>query len=123
MPYAAEPVKVEDVPGLALAMMNAFIRDPHWALLRPNMTLEEIIDGYIQRLPKNLTTGREKKRHQKVVETETGEIVGYARWIIPRDAGIEWLGSQVIEPTEVQAQDYEKRWMDDPRVRPQWWQR
>lgn len=35
MPYAVEPVKVEDVPGLARAMMSAFIRDPHWALLWP----------------------------------------------------------------------------------------
>jgi hypothetical protein len=76
------------------------------------MTLEQVIDGCIQRLLKNLTTSREKKRHQKVVETETGEIVGYARWIIPRDAGIEWLDAQVVEPTEVEAQDYEKRWRD-----------
>jgi len=84
MPYVVKPVKVEDAPGLSIATMSAFIRDPHWGLLWPNMSLEEIIDGCTQRFPRKLITGREKQRHQKVVDTETGEIVGYARWIIPK---------------------------------------
>lgn len=110
MRYVVQLVKVEGAPGLSRAMMSAFIQDPHWALLWPNMSLEEIIHGCTQRLPRKLITEREKKRHQKVVDTETGDIVGYARWIMPKDSGITWNEAQVAEPTPEESQEYEERW-------------
>ncbi len=44
------------------------------------------------------------------MEIETGEIVGYARWIIPKDSGIEWFDAQVSEPTVEKVQEYKERW-------------
>jgi hypothetical protein len=36
-------------------------------------------------MPMNLNEGRETNRIQKAIDSETGEIVGYARWILPKD--------------------------------------
>jgi hypothetical protein len=63
MHYALESVKVEDASGLAQAMTGAFMQSAPWALLWPKTLLEEIINGCTSRLPRNLATGRYKKRH------------------------------------------------------------
>ena len=119
MPYIVQPIDPEkDNQGLSQAMMTAFIQDPHWALLWPGMSLEQIIDGSIHRLPQNLISGRERKRYQKVIETGTGEIVGYSRWLLPprlqgREAGGKatfWPEAEIPEPTPEQREHYEAKW-------------
>ena len=118
MPYAIQPIEMKDVPGLARAMMTAFYQDAHWRLVWSNMTLEQIIDGCRCRLPHNLTTGRDRKRHQKVIETASGEIVGYARWVlspqllkIGKDGkAVFWPEAQIPEPTPEQREIYESEW-------------
>jgi hypothetical protein len=74
------------------------------------VSFEDIIDGRAQRLPRDLSTGRENKRHQKVVDTDMGENMGYARWIFPKDSGVEWSEARVAEPTGRRVQEYEERW-------------
>jgi hypothetical protein len=85
MSYVIEPVTAADAPCLSNAMMRAMHRDPHWALLFGSKPLQEIIDDCTQRLPKALSSNRPERRHQKVVDQTTGEIVGYARWLLPAD--------------------------------------
>ena len=118
MPYTIQSITMEDIPGLAQTMMSAFHQDPHWALVWPNMTLEEIIDGCAHRLPRNLIIGREKKRHQIVVETGSDEVVGYARWLLPphiQDGEQDdklgfWSEAQILEPAAEQREAYEAEW-------------
>ena len=45
---------------------------------------------------------REQKRHQKVIETESGEPVGYARWLLPPVLAEKnvWPEAGVAEPTK-----------------------
>lgn len=118
MPYAVLPVNMAAASGVARTTMSAFHQDPHWALLWGNMPLEEIIDGNTRRQPRNLITSRERKRHQMVVETETGEVVGYARWLVPdklqRDdkdgRAVFWPEAQIPEPTPELREKYEAEW-------------
>jgi hypothetical protein len=112
MPYVVQPVSQMEAAGLARAMMSAFHQDKHWALLWPNMSLEEIIEGCTQKLPWNLVKVRTNKRHQKVVDEATGEIVGYARWILPKGFENIWKEAQIAEQTAEDYQAYEPRWKE-----------
>jgi hypothetical protein len=59
------------------------------------------IDECAQRLPFTLTRDRDMRRRQKVVDSNTGEIVGYARWIPPDDDDtILWPEVQIAEPSQ-----------------------
>ena len=117
MPYIVQNVNLEDVSELSEMMMRAFWEDPHWALMWRGMTVEEVIEGHDHRLPYNLITGRERKRYQKVVDTETGEIVGYSRWLLPptlvhneRDESVFWKDAMIQGPTPEQRRAIESEW-------------
>jgi hypothetical protein len=74
------------------------------------MTLEEIINGCTQRLPQNLVKDHANKRHQKVVDEASGEIVGYARWILPKGFEHSWPEAQISEPSAEEYEKYEAQW-------------
>ena len=117
MPYVVRPIDMQDVPALSEMMMRAFWDDPHWALVWPGMTVEEVIEGHNHRLPYNLITGREKFRYQKAIDTDSGEIVGYSRWLLPskiqrnekQEPGF-WKGAMIQEPTPEQRKAIEAEW-------------
>ncbi len=102
-------------------MMTAFSHDPHWRLLwsplNSPLPLPAIITSTAARLPRNLTTGRETKRHQKAVDVSTGQIVGYARWLLPesekREKGFEWPEAQVAEPSVEEKEEFEKKYKNE----------
>jgi hypothetical protein len=110
MPYETRSVTPADAPGIARANMSAFYENANWRLLWNNMPLEDIIDGNEKRLPRNLVRGRDTKRHQMVVDTSTGEVVGYARWVLPKDSPITWLEAQVAEPSPEEEKRFEVSW-------------
>lgn len=110
MPYLVQPIHTSEAPGIARAMISAFHQDRHWALLWGQMTLEEIIEGCTQRLPWNLVKVRSNKRHQKVVDEATGEIVGYARWILPKGFEHIWPEAQIEEPSDEEHKKFEAQW-------------
>lgn len=74
---------VADGDALAANNLPAFWADPHFRLNWPNRTLEYYVIQIAKRMPNNLLTGRETKRHVKAVDPDTGRIVGYVRWILP----------------------------------------
>ncbi|KAM3064760.1 hypothetical protein ACMFMG_012074 [Clarireedia jacksonii] len=120
MPYAVQPVSTCDAPGLAEAMMSAFWQDQHWRILWVNMTLEQIISDCIERLPWSLIRDRSVKRHLKVVDTDSREIVGYSRYILPEKYAGIWPDAQTAEPSFDEQADYERRWKgvtDSGRIR------
>ena len=75
-----------------------------------------------ERIPWNLINGREKTRHQKAIDVENGEVVGYARWYLPPvlterkknnddddDDNVVWQEAQVAEPTPEERELFERR--------------
>lgn len=106
MYFDVQPCFPGDAPGLAATMMSARLTDPHWAILWEDPSAESIISRAIDRVPLNLVTGRDTKRHQKVVIRGTNQVVGYARWVLPPSLAEKhdvWLEAQTPEasPTEL----------------------
>lgn len=103
MSFLIQPCFPGDAPGLAATMMGARLTDPHWAnLWEKDTSPEDIIAKATDRVPLNLVTGRDTKRHQKVIDRETSQVVGYARWILPPILAKNndvWLEAQVAEVT------------------------
>lgn len=113
MSFVVHPCDPADVPGLAATMMGARLTDPHWVTLWEDPCPEDIIARFRDRVPWNLITGRDTKRQQKVIDIETGEVVGYARWCLPLmlvEKNNVWLEAQVAEPTPAEREVYEKRY-------------
>ncbi|KAK9234743.1 hypothetical protein V1525DRAFT_412079 [Lipomyces kononenkoae] len=111
MSFVVQPCVPADAPGLAATMMGARLTDPHWAFIWEDPDPEHIIAKAIDRVPWNLITGRNTKRHQKVINVETGEVVGYARWALPTvlaEKNNVWLEAKVLEPTQDEREIYEK---------------
>lgn len=58
--------------------------DPHWrALFKVGTPLSLVVQETAYRLPYNLITSRSARRHQIAVDDSTGEILAYARWVLP----------------------------------------
>ncbi|KAE8375269.1 hypothetical protein BDV26DRAFT_299842 [Aspergillus bertholletiae] len=47
------------------------------------ITLDYLITQSAKRYPRTLLNARHKNRHRKAVDATTGEVVGYAQWILP----------------------------------------
>ncbi|KAH8648271.1 hypothetical protein BGZ60DRAFT_499633 [Tricladium varicosporioides] len=84
MAISIQAVSVADTPRLARTMMGAWYGDPHWLTLWVRLpALGDLIYASEERLPWNLINGDKSKRYQKAIDTATGEVVGYARWVLP----------------------------------------
>lgn len=116
MPFEIQPCSATDALGLATTMMGARLTDPHWAFLWENPNPQDIIAKGALRVPWNLATGRDTKRHQKVIDIETGRVVGYARWILPdclaKRNGV-WLEAQAPEGTQIEREEWEKQYREN----------
>ncbi|KAH0359426.1 acyl-CoA N-acyltransferase, partial [Aureobasidium melanogenum] len=113
MSISITTAEVALAPSIANAMVSARWKDPHWvALFRPDISSARVTSETAQRLPWNLITGRATKRHQIAVDDLTGEVVAYARWILPEHLAsvdpVVWPQAQVQEPTEDQMVEFEK---------------
>lgn len=81
--FAIAPCSLADSAALSRNNMSAFWEIPNWILAWRHTTLEEHIDKMTKRYPRRLISDRETSRHQKVVDPETGRLLGYARWVLP----------------------------------------
>jgi len=121
MSYVVQSVTTSDAPGVARAMFSAFWQDIHWQKLwAADMDLEAIIKDCAERLPWLLISGRNVKRHLKVVDTSSGEIVGYSRYIVPESHTGMWIDAQTFEPSPEEKLGYEQRFesvTDNGRIR------
>ncbi|KAH8123689.1 hypothetical protein ACSS6W_007302 [Trichoderma asperelloides] len=85
---AIAPCSVADGAALSRNNMSAFWEIPNWVLAWRHSTLEEHIARMTKRYPRRLISERETSRHQKVVDTETGRLLGYARWVLPESYAV-----------------------------------
>ncbi|KAK5120534.1 hypothetical protein LTR85_006190 [Meristemomyces frigidus] len=111
-PFTIEPCTAEDGPNVARNNMIAFWTDPAWVLMWKGRTLDYVIQQASLRGPKNLLTDRARRRHQKAVDSKSGAIIGYARWVLPNAACPEhyWSAARVPEVTEEQQNDAETKY-------------
>jgi hypothetical protein len=89
MSYTTQGCTVADGDALAENNMRAFATDPTWILLW-NIPLDEIVASCKKRMPWNMLRNRETHRHIKAVNAD-GNLVGYARWILPESKKGSWL--------------------------------
>ncbi|KAJ3494584.1 hypothetical protein NLG97_g3984 [Lecanicillium saksenae] len=89
---------VDDAVGLSHAKIESFAREPWWTSEFPPDRTESILESMILREPYNQLTGRNIRRHQKVIHVPTGEIVGYSRWFVPNPE--DWIEAQTPAVSE-----------------------
>ena len=112
------PCRVEDGKYIAQSKVAAFWDESWWRLSWTGRTKDYVLRGITDRSPKNLLTDREVRRHQKAVHSETGDIVGYARWIMPESHKDSWLIAQTPDVNDEEREMYTKRHSEaefDPR--------
>jgi GNAT superfamily N-acetyltransferase len=85
-PFQVAPCTIADGPGLARNNVSAFWDDKSWeqAWTRKNKNREYAITQATARWPYNLIKDlSHRRRYEKVVDVNTGELVGYANWMLP----------------------------------------
>ncbi|CEJ82776.1 hypothetical protein VHEMI02824 [[Torrubiella] hemipterigena] len=92
--YTLEPCTLADAPALARNNMPAFWQDKTWALTWKHTTLEEHIKVQGVRYARRLLADHKIQRHMKAVD-EAGNVVGYARWLIPAERAKDDAGNLV----------------------------
>ena len=116
-PFAVAPCTIEDGPALARNNMSAFWTDSTWVLIWRGKTLEYVIEQATRRTPHNLLDDPARRRHQKAIDTKTGALVGYLRWILPEKGPIStaaggpadmWLDAQVPAVNEERRREAER---------------
>ena len=124
--YELRSCTADDASGLAKNNASAFWEEEWWKILWENRTLDSLIEAFTARLPKTLLTDRSVRRHQKIVHVSSGEVVGYARWILPQSHSNEWLEAQTPDVSDQDRQRFDKTYanadfntrglddMDDP---------
>ncbi|KAJ3079682.1 hypothetical protein HK100_010354 [Physocladia obscura] len=105
MTFTVSVCSVNDGNGLARTNMSAYWQDVNWRLMWEDKSLEYVTKQNAKRWPRNLTIDS-RKRHLKAVNSQTGQIVGYVRFILPETLSDEWLEAKVPQPTEQEAADY-----------------
>ena len=108
---------VDDGSAVAKCNAAAFWDETWWRLLWPDKTLESVTAAIADRTPRNLLQMRSVRRHQSVVDTESGDIVGYARWVLPAEHDGKWLEAQTPD-VDAAAKDRFKKAFDEADYEP-----
>lgn len=118
--YQIRSVTVADAEGIAENNVSAFWGEPGWRIMYekeaggPFIGLESLIAINKIRWPHNLLMNRAARRHQVVVHVPTGEIVGYARWLLPEGHHDKWLETQVPDIDAAQREAYAEVYSRNP---------
>ncbi|CAI7604187.1 unnamed protein product [Penicillium pancosmium] len=103
---------VEDTELLARNNITAFWEMTWWRMLWIDTSLDTIIKNSALRMPHNLLTGRLVRRHQKIIDHGTGQIIGYARWILPEVCAPCWLEAQTPDVSEDNKRVFENQFAE-----------
>ena len=116
MRFSLQPCGPADASDIATVIMTAWNTNWHWRYRWEDLSLENLIERSTKRFPWNLVTEREIKRHQKAVDIATGEVVGYARWLLPPELADKnvWSEAQVAEPSPKDRELFERDFRESP---------
>lgn len=100
--WKIEGCTVDDAAAVARNTGGAFWEEPMWKLQwTSDITQEFITEQLVKLQPLRLLRDRDALRHQKAVDPDTGELVGYARWRLPEErttatgGELEWAEAQI----------------------------
>lgn len=125
-PWGIKSCTVDDAEAVARNTCGAFWEEPMWKLQwTSEITQDFLTRQLLKRQPIRLLRDRDALRHQKAVDPETGELVGYTRWRLPDcrvtvpSGGPEWAEAQMPdvsaeERSALEATAAEAWW--DPRT-------
>ncbi len=103
--YEVMHCTVNDGVALADCKTSAFGSEDWWLVEFADRRPNALRNAMAQRMPHNMLQKREVHRHQLVRHVPSGQVVGYARWILPVEAANEWLEAQF---PDVSAEDRAK---------------
>jgi GNAT superfamily N-acetyltransferase len=83
--FVIKPCTVIDGPAIGRNNVNAFWTDKTWIQIWRGRTCEFVAEQAAKRGARNLLLDRAHRRHLKAVDSSTGDVVGYARWVLPHD--------------------------------------
>ncbi|KAJ4243466.1 hypothetical protein NW762_014797 [Fusarium torreyae] len=98
----------DDSSGIAENNVSAFWQQTWWRILWPGKTRDSLIKAVGARTPKNLLTDRDIRRHQKVIDKTSNNVVGYARWILPDSHKDSWLVAQIPDVTDSEKDKFQE---------------
>jgi hypothetical protein len=103
-PFKVAPCTLDDATAIAHNNVIAFWQNKYYELMwaKKNKSRDYVLSQAILRWPYNLIKDPEHRRMEKVVDVSTGELVGFANWILP-DAG-------AVEGGENEKQEIGKLW-------------
>ena len=78
MPFELQEVSFADGEQIAYVYISAFFDDPFMKTLYPGVPFEKQVAGAMSRWPTNY--GDISSHYKKVIDTVTGNIVGYSKW-------------------------------------------
>jgi hypothetical protein len=103
MTFVLQPVVTADAQRMATVKMSAWRGNQDFQFRwKDSPSLDKLISHSCARIPWNLINRRAEKRHLKAIDVETGELVGYARWLLPpilADRNV-WPEAAVAEPAQ-----------------------
>ncbi|KAH8901467.1 acetyltransferase [Thozetella sp. PMI_491] len=82
--YSIIPCTIADSDEIASNNLVANWTSQHRRLTWPHRTPEYHLSQTVKRMPRLLLDERETSRHEKAVDSQTGRVLGYARWDIPK---------------------------------------
>jgi hypothetical protein len=91
-PFAIAPCSIDDGHAIAHVNVSALWTDPTWVAMWPGKTLEYVIGQSARRTPHMLLVDTAHRRHQKAIDVETGAVVGYVRWCLPKLDDVDTSG-------------------------------
>lgn len=106
-PYTVQPCTYTDAVSIAENNVPAFWLDAAWVLIwtRVHKTCSYVTSQSALRSPQNLLSDPEHRRHEKVVDGETGKLVGYCRWLLPNDLGDGVRSEEVWNEARIGVED------------------
>jgi hypothetical protein len=85
--FLIKPCTVTDGPSIGRNNVHAFWTDKTWIQVWLGLTRDFVAEQAAKRGARNLLLDRAHRRHLQAVDATTGAVVGYARWVLPRDDG------------------------------------
>lgn len=84
--FEIAPCTLQDAPAIARNNVIACWEDEHWAAMwtKVNKSRDYVLSQAASRWPYNLARDPLRRRHEKVVDVSTGELIGFANWILPK---------------------------------------
>lgn len=86
---------IDDAAAILKTNVSARWNTLWWRAYFPGQSSEEICKISEPRMAGNLLLGQPIRRHQKVIDSKTGEVVAYARWYMPDSHTSEWAEAQL----------------------------